>query len=388
MAVIYAPFIADTIPAFTTNQVVIPFEKNYIVADGDIKGFGLKIKPHGAESGSEKIIEVGQNAANAALKSGKVIFPLTSFSATVGEYYDFQLRYLDNQTDTPYSSVAIGKCIGNPEVQINTGSLVVNKNKVVYTGKYKSDAEVNTEAVYKYRFNLRPANSIKPLQDSGWLLHNSERDTIEIDNTRVSNDLFEITHILDKGSEYVLEYEVETINGYYTSTTGKIKGIPENNTILTGDIKAEINYEEGYVTINCENIKVNSNPIVAYRIHRESSGIVETVASYNTKPTSWIDKTVEHGKIYKYYVSVLYYDNNELAVGTGATPAVVEPYFEHLFLADADKQLKIKFNPKVSSFKTNIIEAKQDTIGGKYPVFFKNGAVGYKEIPICGLLSY
>ena len=61
---------------------------------------------------------------------------------------------------------------------------------------------------------------------------------------------------------------------------------------------------------------------------------------------------------------------------------------EDIFLSDADRQLKIRFNPKVSSMKETILETKTDTIGGKYPVFYRNGMVRYREIPISGLISY
>jgi hypothetical protein len=59
-----------------------------------------------------------------------------------------------------------------------------------------------------------------------------------------------------------------------------------------------------------------------------------------------------------------------------------------MYLGDKDRNLSICFNPKVSSFKENILEQKTDTIGGKYPVFFRNGNVRYKEFPISGLISY
>jgi hypothetical protein len=41
----------------------------------------------------------------------------------------------------------------------------------------------------------------------------------------------------------------------------------------------------------------------------------------------------------------------------------------------------------VSSIKTVIQEAKLDTLGGRYPFFFRNGNLAYKEIPISGLLE-
>jgi hypothetical protein len=34
------------------------------------------------------------------------------------------------------------------------------------------------------------------------------------------------------------------------------------------------------------------------------------------------------------------------------------------------------------------LETKQDTIGGKHPIFYRNAKVNYKELPISGLISY
>jgi hypothetical protein len=61
--------------------------------------------------------------------------------------------------------------------------------------------------------------------------------------------------------------------------------------------------------------------------------------------------------------------------------------FEHMYLTDGERQLKIAFNPKVSSFKTTMLETKTDTISSQFPFFFRNGNVKYKEFPISGLLS-
>jgi hypothetical protein len=62
--------------------------------------------------------------------------------------------------------------------------------------------------------------------------------------------------------------------------------------------------------------------------------------------------------------------------------------FEYAYLFDGDRQLKIKYNPKVSSFKNTLLESKIDTIGSKHPFIFRNGNVNYKEFPISGLISY
>jgi hypothetical protein len=58
-----------------------------------------------------------------------------------------------------------------------------------------------------------------------------------------------------------------------------------------------------------------------------------------------------------------------------------------MFLFDGEHQLKIRFNPQVTSFKTQLSETRSETIGSKYPFFFRNAKVGYKTFPISGLIS-
>jgi hypothetical protein len=62
--------------------------------------------------------------------------------------------------------------------------------------------------------------------------------------------------------------------------------------------------------------------------------------------------------------------------------------FEDAYLFDGKRQLRIRFNPKVASFKTVVQEAKKTTLGAKHPYIFRSGAVEYKEFPISGLISY
>jgi hypothetical protein len=68
--------------------------------------------------------------------------------------------------------------------------------------------------------------------------------------------------------------------------------------------------------------------------------------------------------------------------------APIQADFEHAYLYDGERQLKIKYNPKVTSFKNTLLESKLDTIGSKHPFIFRNGNVNYKEFPISGLISY
>lgn len=97
------------------------------------------------------------------------------------------------------------------------------------------------------------------------------------------------------------------------------------------------------------------------------------------------DYTIEQGKYYKY--AIQQYNNYGILSERKVTKEIFAD-FEDLFLYDGERQLKIRYNPKVSSFKTDLLETKTDTIGGKYPYFFRNGSVAYKEFPITGLISY
>lgn len=100
---------------------------------------------------------------------------------------------------------------------------------------------------------------------------------------------------------------------------------------------------------------------------------------------SFKDVTVEQGVQYKY--SFRQYNDNGLYSNREETESIMAD-FEDIFLCDNDKQIKIRFNPKISSFKTTRLESKMDTIGGKHPFIFRNGIVEYKEFPIQGLISY
>lgn len=102
----------------------------------------------------------------------------------------------------------------------------------------------------------------------------------------------------------------------------------------------------------------------------------------------YYDNTIEQGKEYTYYLKQYNVIEDTEAPIEDSLGTVAIPDFEDIFLSDSDHTLRIRYNPKMSSFKTTILEQKIDTIGGKYPFFFRNGNVAYKELPVGGLISY
>ena len=119
------------------------------------------------------------------------------------------------------------------------------------------------------------------------------------------------------------------------------------------------------------------------------------------------DFTIEQGVEYTYYIKEVinkdclkkyqeYTENNTIIkkiitysnLSNKIESNPIYSDFEDMFLWDGKQQIKIRFNPKVSSFKINHLEQKTDVIGNRYPVFFRNNIVEYKEFPISGLISY
>ena len=99
---------------------------------------------------------------------------------------------------------------------------------------------------------------------------------------------------------------------------------------------------------------------------------------------TFIDNTVEQGETYQYL-----YTNGEdtgAIVARGETDYITVD-FEDIILSDAQRALRIRFNPKVSSFKKVIQEQKIETIGNQFPFFFRNGNIKYREFSISGLIS-
>ena len=106
----------------------------------------------------------------------------------------------------------------------------------------------------------------------------------------------------------------------------------------------------------------------------------------DTKVPLWKDFTVQQGMRYKYAIQA-YNSNSLYSTKIFNVEGPIFADFEDAFLFDGERQLNIKYNPKVSSFKTTILESKMDTLGGQHPFIFRNGNVHYQEFPISGLIS-
>ena len=398
MAKLYPPYLEGTIPAFYGNSITVPFAMNRAVGKNEIRGFSLLIKS--IQTGNQLGKEL--KAFKYDLENGTATFNLNSdlnpINCLVGQSYKFQLAYIGNGGSIGYySTIAIAKYTEPPTIEIkNLVKYSLNKHIYNYVGEYKT--KDITEKMYSCRFKVYDQNK-NIIADTGEIIHNSLNDEVpkveEDGRWYRASEQFDLIQELDAGKNYYIQFLVKTIGlmeldtGLYQIVQGEPIPPLREHTIV---IDASLNYDNGYIDINMKHFN-NSLMTGKYVLSRASSKdnfkswneIMRFTLNRETKKEIWKDFTIEQGVQYKYAVFMVDKDNR---YSTKSVSNIVLADFEDMFLFDGDRQLKIRFDPNVSSFKNTILESKTDTIGGKHPYIFRNGHVNYKEFAVSGLLSH
>ena len=393
MGKLYPPVIEGTIPAFYGTTLVVPFSMNRAVAKSDIKGFYLKIKT----------IQTNTFIANVQSKdydTMQVKFDISEIEnkLVAGQYYKLQIAYISDDAFSTigyYSTVGVIKYYGKTSPLIYIDGLSDKKSNLFsgyYIGVFKHPDDPS-EKVAQYKFVITLSDTDEVIYDSDWILHNTINDV----NSLSSNDIFKYEDELNVDEAYYLQYKVITSNNMECASP-RYKVLQRNSvgTRLDLELIAENNYDNGYVLLNMKNtssIGDNGTLTGAFEISRQNIKnpmhweviFLFVLQNEVATKTFWRDFTVEHGEKYRYAVRQF----NDAGVYTDRVLSnEVYVDFEDAFLFDGKRQLKIRYNPKVSSFKNDILESKTDTIGSKYPFIFRNGHVNYKEFPVSGLISY
>lgn len=404
MAKLYPPYIEGTIPAFTGTTIVVPFSLNRANSLSDIAGFSLRIKTVQNNIMLATLTQTDDKYYD-LYTDFKVSFTLEEDLINllnIGQFYKLQLAFINTENEIGYySTVGIIKyttapivTIANLKRQDNTNIIsTINRHIYNYTGTYSQKDGDSTEKLYSSRFILTDTED-NIIVDSGDLIHNSSKDI----NSYESSENYIISRELEDNKSYYIKYITTTINKLVSESP--IYRLMQQNPVhpdLQAEVTAAVNFEDGYIDVGLVGILNKKGQEVpatgSFILSRAASNTNWTWQNitYFTlqaqKPTRflWRDFTVEQGVQYQY--AVQQYSDNQL-YSQRIKSSIVTADFEDAFLYDGARQLKIRFNPKVSSFKNNIPEQKVDTIGSKYPFIFRNGRVHYKEFPISGLISY
>lgn len=406
MAKLYPPYIEGTLPAFCLNNagdgiVTIPFAHNKAVSISDI-GPVMYVKVKTVQNdvliGSNSAEWTSDVSSEDALADGKIIIEVKGNSALngiwqpkVGQFYKIQIAYGDvNSIVGYYSTVGVIKCTSKPSVSIlnmESGN-IVNNNRNVFVGEFKQGQNDDvTEKVYSSKFTITDLQG-NEIFTTGDVLHNVENNP----NSYTSIDTMNFNRDLEFGEIYRIWYTVTTTNGLVAESDKYL--LTQQRSIdmeLSGDLKAELNSEDGFVDVSivsdittvADGMFVLSredslNPSVWEELHRF------TLNHESPNRTIFRDFTIEQGKTYTYSIQRF---NSGGIYSDRKKSNLVYADFDDMFLFDGDRQLKLQFNPQVSSFKTQLAETRSETIGSKYPFFFRNARVGYKVFPISALIS-
>ena len=401
MAKLYPPTIAGTLPSFYktdygTTTLVVPFSMNKTVSANQVKDFSLRIKT----TNTDILYGVLNNGSWNPLEK---THPQVSFlvpdsvlnKLTIGQFYKVQLAYVDSDDIVGYySTVGIMKFTAKPSVEISDfNSSITNLNVTEYIGVYHNQNDV-TEKAYEYKFDLYDRND-NLIESSGWTLHNSYADTSLIE----SIDKYVIKYAFEQDVTYKVQYCVRTNNNLEVKSPKYLVMDSESvDPELRAKIVAELDYNNACINLNLIGERTPEGreyaATGAFLLSRASSLDnfstwlpVSNFRMTGELPSAFLfrDYTIEQGATYIY--SLQQYNDYGIYSNRLLTKEVVAQ-FEDAYLFDGERQLKIRFNPKISSFKTVVLESKKNTIGSKYPFIFRNGAVEYKEFPINGLISY
>lgn len=418
---LYPPYVEGTLPAFVQGgMMVVPFQLNRAVNRTDFNSMAVILKTVQTNSilcdGDAKYaatnIEYDNNSGH-----WKAIFPIGSL-VKIGQYYKVQVAFANGKYNTDneweygyydsnniwhtentigyYSDVSVVKCTSQPNIYIKnlTDMAASNTHKYEYTGVYSqaADGKDKTEKVYSYRFDLRnEANEL--VATTGDLIHNASLDTEKFEST----DTWLVTKDLKPGYWYSIQYTVTTLNNLTVASPAyKIMQMETIDCEIGADLHATMMPEDGYINVSLKPRQQGAKNIRgSFLLIRSSSE--DNYESWqelyrfdmiNEKPdrSIWQDFTIQQGVSYKYALQA-YNDNNLYSNRLLNKEGSIFADFEDAFLFDGERQLNIRFNPQVSSFKTTLLESKLDTLGGQHPFIFRNGNVAYKEFPVSGMIS-
>lgn len=396
MVKLYPPKIENILPAFTTYEnnihITIPYSLNLSVGKNDFNGISYIIK---SATTNLQIVtgvaEVGTFNSNTQQYEIKLILSATDFDFFKGQYYKIQIAFIKDSEVGYYSNTGIAKYIVSPEITVNQSNLRE------ITGIFK-DSQTQ-EKVYSYSFNLYDEfNNI--IETSGELIHNSKNDT----KINESEDHWEIQTTLQSDIKYFVKYLVTTTGNYSGESNPVLLQYTETlSPKIDADLYVENNFEEGYNRIYLERKdledntrKISGNFILLRASQEDDYKCWEKLIDFQIYKWEFVsdnlileiykDYFIEQGISYRYAIQA-YNSKNIYSTKLMNKNGPVYSDFEDIFLYDGERQLKIRFNPKINNFKSTLLESKIDTIGGKHPHFFRNGNVNYKEFSLSGLIS-
>lgn len=270
--------------------------------------------------------------------------------------------------------------------------------------------KADDEKLYSYRIKLYD-NLGNLVEDSGDLFSNSYQDSNEF--------YYYVKREFKDGEQYRFEFYYTTINGQNNYDEPYVKNFIVDQalsgttikvvTVDTVDDISELDYfgnesihsEEEEGRIGLKILPVSDDYDRPYSgnlcIKRASEKdnfeqqidikIITINNEYIKNLDIYYDYMIESGVYYKYGVQEI--DSDGFRTVLKINEHEIMRDFEYSFLVgEGGKQLKLKFDNTMSSYKIQQLESKLEPIGSKYPIITRNAAIEYRTFPIAGLISF
>lgn len=295
-----------------------------------------------------------------------------------------------------WSTVCLIKGITQPSIYIRgfeqgiqDEEVALTTNDVAIVGKLyygnKNTPNVEKEFLKQYVLKLYDAADLTtPLAESGVIYTNS---------ANVNEINYTFKYSFENEKSYVVRLTYITNNLYTETLDYKFQILQFKIDTIAANIYTYLDNDEGRIRVDIK--ASNTEPYIGnFTIRRTSNEsdfmiwedvLTETLTDGNIIDYTWYDNTVKSGVWYKYGVQ-----KRNARGDRGALVETKEPIMiilDDMYLAEYGKQLKIKFNPQISSYKHNVQETKTDTLGSQYPFIRRNGNMNYRSFSISGLIS-
>lgn len=318
--------------------------------------------------------------------------PPSNWSEEDQKYIDAQVidSWLVQNLDkfSEWSTVCLIRGISNPILSVkgldaSAESTTWSAPNVELVGALSFLDPAETETLKSYRIKLFDSEG-ELLTDSGDLYSNNYVNVNEIKYTFKYN--------FQDGESYSVQIIYTTKNLYSEVNNYNFTIVEGTTETLEATISINEDINNGRIGVNIKGLTedIFVGNITIRRTSNESNfmlweDVITTSIEGIPLNYTWYDCTIKSGIWYKYCVQRRDASGNRGPVLIADSPHMI--IFEDIFLNAEGKQLNVKFNPQISSFKRTVAESKTDTIGSKYPFVKRNGYMDYREFSLSGLIT-
>lgn len=403
MAVLFAPILRTTQPAFVASQdaLTVYYMLPQAASLTDITNIEVKVNTQDTNTNvvnnTTGILSVSATAGSFSINKGA----LKTGHWAAGKLYKIQARLVNTSDQkSEWSNVMITKAITLPQVKIlngetttsDTNEISSTHSETVTMPTFYGEATFaagESEYLDTYRFDLWYEGEI--VETSGNIQYNSSTNAAPQYRFRKQFAIYD---------EHSVTFSIVSNNGYeatskpyvfevISTTSGQI-----TNLAVAVDSTSIACIENAMIQVRLTSTgELNGNYVIVRSDEDTNYQVWDDVAylTYAGKELTdelvFTDYYIECGKQYKYAVQRKQTNNARSELLLPQNPSSHWVNFEYSYLCGQGTQIKLNFNGELSSFKHTQLAGKLDTLGSTYPTIAYNGHAYYAEFPLSALVS-